>query len=110
MTSPRRLPATTSQKELVRIYADADPTGATIEFGVTTGPLSSAQPSSWVAGTWDTWTAAASSATSLTPLIGSATATPPATIAVTAGTYRLWVRISTGTERPVIDLGLLEAY
>lgn len=110
MTSPRRLPATTSQKEPARIYADADPTGATIEFGVTTGPLSSTQPSSWVAGDWDTWTASAGSATAFTPLIGSATADPAAEIAVTAGTYRLWVRISTGIERPVLDLGLLEAY
>lgn len=110
MTSPRRLAATTSQKEPARVYADADPTGATIEFGVTTGPLSSTQPSSWVAGDWDTWTASTGSATALTPRIGSATATPAAQIAVTAGTWRLWVRVTTASERPVIDLGLLEAY
>ncbi len=110
MTTPRRLAATTSQKEPARIYADADPTGNTIEFGVTTGPLSSTQPSTWVAGSWDTWTAATGSATALTPLIGSATATPPATIVVTAGTYRLWVRVTTAGEQVVLDLGLLEIY
>jgi len=103
-----QIPATTSEKLEVFIAADADPTAATLKFAATTGPGVTPQPASWTAGTWATYTAADGGATALTPLIGSATATPAADIAVTAGVWRLWAQVTTGTETPVIDLGLID--
>jgi len=105
-----RIAASTSEKIPVTIDASDDPTAAGIKFAVTSGPGVSPQPSTWDAGTWGTWSAVNGSATADTPLVGSATASPAATIVVTAGVWRLWAQVSTGTETPVIDLGLIDVY
>ena len=105
----KQLPATTSEKLSVFVSTDSDPTGESVAYAVTSGDDYAPQPTSFTAGTWvsGSYSAATGGADSLTPLIGDTGATPAAVIGVVAGTYRLWVRVTSATEAPVIDLGLI---
>jgi hypothetical protein len=97
----RVIESTTAERLPVKIETAADPTGAGVEFAVTTGAT---QPVTWVAGSWlgpassvavdgvVRWTARA-----LTPLLGDGQA-----LDLNPGIgYDLWVRWSAAGEVPV---------
>lgn len=79
---------------VVPLFSDADPTGATVSFGVS--PDASTAPSSYTAGSWSgTWTSAQLPVYARTPTLGAS-----ATIPLTAGSsYVLWCKVvSVGSE------------
>jgi len=80
---------------VVPLHSDADPTAATVSFGVSADTATA--PSSYTAGSWSgSWTSANLPVYARTPTLGAATAT----IALTAGsTYVLWAKVvSVGSE------------
>lgn len=70
--------------------APADPTGAAVEFEITSNDATS-PAGSWSAGSWESsWDSTTKKATAHTPTIGAA-----GTLTITEGSYhRLWVRYS----------------
>lgn len=93
--------STSAEKIAVDVTTPLDPTGTPPDFAITT---TSTEPTTWVAGTWDTtYNATTGVATALTPLVGDGQ-----TIAVQGGTtYDLWVRWSAGGETPIKQAGIL---
>lgn len=89
--------STTSERLRVPIISSADPTGAAVEFQLSTGRRSDPD-GTWVAGSWlGSWDSVSGRVTALTPLIGDLE-----TMAVVEGeTYDLFVRWTADTETPV---------
>lgn len=111
--SDGRIPLTTVESLAVPLRADADPTSETVAFYWTTG-ADTDQPApgefiagTWVAGSYDTRTKWAEARTHTAGATGG-----PRTPAqeLTAGDWRLWARITTATEAPVIDCGVWTFY
>ncbi len=79
-----------------------DPTGVTIEFGITAAD-SHTQPTTWVAGTWEgTWNSVTGVVKAFTPSIGSA-----GDLVVAADTeYQVWARFTVDADdSPVVRCG-----
>lgn len=113
MTSPVRVPLSTCESVRVRLHADSDPTAETVEFYFTDGSDMN-QPTnaqfiagSWVAGSWDSrsgWSEAN------THTVGASVNKVPSQLLGAAGVFRLWARVVTATQAPVIDCGTWEFY
>lgn len=88
----------TKEKLEVVVAADADPTGATVEFALMAG-VTEPDADDWNAGEWvsGSWSSTRETAKAQTPTIGTG-----GTLVPSEGvTYGLWWRVTTATERPV---------
>ncbi len=85
----------------VPIETTADPTGYTVSFAF---PALGSRPSSFTAGTWQS-TAVGDGrdykALAISPTVGAT----GASVVLTAGTYGIYVKITGGTETPVLYAG-----
>lgn len=82
----------------------ADPTGGAVSWSF---PALNVRPTSWVAGTWRGARGVGTQwkATTLSPLVGATGAA--GTVNLTAGTYDVYVKLTVGTETPVLSVGTL---
>lgn len=83
-----------------------DPTNVPIEFGIT-APTATIEPSTWVAGAWESsWNSATGVAFATTPSIGGSAA--GADLEVEAATeYLLWARFNPAlNDYPVLRCGV----
>ena len=94
-----RVDSNTVEVVPVRVVTVADPTAGAVEFAFT----QSAEPTSWTAGSWGTWTAATSLAIALSPTLPAA----GATVTLAEGRWTIWCRFTVGGETVVESPGEL---
>ena len=84
-----------------------DPTGDTVEFGLTPKPAVNAadqynEPTTWFTGSWDT---------EGTKYLAKITVGPTGTLVpAEADTYQVWVKVTSSPEIPVMYAGDLEVF
>jgi hypothetical protein len=100
MSGTVRLYAATVESLQVQIVTPADPTGTAPQFALSAPTANT--PGSFVSGVWSgTWDPANGRALAVTPTLGATGALP-----VVAGTsYRLWARVTIGSEAAVWPVG-----
>ncbi len=104
MSRPRKVQTSGKEKLAVWVSAESDPTAHTIEFALVDETATEDDPATRDAGTWvsGSWDAAAGRAQALSPTVGEAAAT----ITIVEGTtYRIHVRVTTGSEVVDRELG-----
>lgn len=84
----------------IPVFADADPTGDTAEFGVVAATETDHDPASWVAGTWN-GSYSAGKAEAYSPTFGTSESTVTPGVTLTEGVeYRVMMRVRSGTDAP----------
>lgn len=89
----------------VVIESSIDPTDNAVEFAF---PALGQRPGTWVPGVWRgsvTGSGGAYEAVAVSPTVGAAGAAPTPQIALTAGTYVIYVRVLADLETPVVHAG-----
>lgn len=81
-----------------------DPTGNTVQMAF---PLAGAAP---VAGDWKSASWETDATTSPDTYYARCLVGPSGTVALTAGTYDVWVKVTDNPEIPVMKCGLLEVF
>lgn len=93
MSSPVTVYAIGHASENFTVDAPSDPTGSDVEFAVTQGDT--AQPSTWVAGSWGTWSSTTGEVSVVSPTMGD---DGSEALTVSIGSYYLWARWTVGSE------------
>ena len=89
-----------TRKYAVPVFTDADPTGATVEFGVVASTETDLDPGAWSSGSWN-GSYADGQDEAYTPTFGTAESTVSPTVTLTEGTeYWLMCRVRSGTDAP----------
>lgn len=111
--SEGRIPLSTCESLGVVLSVDDDPTSDTVGFFWTDGSDTD-QPANgeFVAGSWvaGSYNSRSKTAEARTHTAGNSAAVTPGQTISTAGDYRLWARVVSATEAPVIDLGVWTFY
>ena len=89
-----------TRRYAVPVYADADPTGNTAEFGVVASTEADHDPVSWTAGTWN-GSYANGQAEAYSPTFGTSESAVSPDVTLTEGLqYRLMMRVRSGSDAP----------
>ena len=97
-----------TRRYAIPVYADTDPTGNTVEFGVVASTETDLDPGSWTAGSWN-GSYAGGQAEAYTPTFGTSESAVTPDIELTEGVeYHVMVRVRSGTDAPGGEVAYLK--